>query len=167
MNKFFQLADKAKNIGEYQIANLIFVFLLDLWLQGTNNEENGSPELRDIQGWDGSLRASLETQDPLGGCVSEVYYDLLVLELGDDTVGEHSINIPIPLLTAGAAFTALKSAEIVDRREHNREVRDPSEEESYDLFRAFYDLIPNGDKVLSLEEEYLREGYSLTEVESV
>ena len=92
------LANDAKNIKEYTVANIIFALL-------TNSRESSY--------FKGLLSIEYETD---GG---DTYYDLFVLRLKRSKL---SICIPVPLMRVMPACALLQKAKIVYRREHNREV---------------------------------------------
>ena len=90
----FKLADRAKNLCEYRLANLTFglavVFLEDFEIK---YEDAGSP--------------------------LSAYYDIVSISLNG-----RSLCIPAPLLDKDTLVECLKKGKIVERLEHNRQHRE-------------------------------------------
>lgn len=133
-----KLANQAKSVGEYRIANWIFAYLLEEYFRLPEDEKNGTE--------DGPppLWLEWETSDEYGEYPPEVYYDLLVIvcpESFENGYLLHHLNIPVPLLNHFSALTALKCAAVVDREEHGREIREPSETEIADLWSRLFEMV--------------------------
>jgi hypothetical protein len=89
------LADKAKNLQDYKLANLTFglcISILD----------------------DGEFKIIYENADNL----MSAYYDVVTVYLGD-----RGLSIPAPLLRKDTLVECLKKGRIIERLEHNRQYR--------------------------------------------
>ncbi len=155
-DKFFVLAERAKSVGDLVVANYIFAFLFELWLEG--EIWSSYTEFREV-GYSGStagLWLVLETQDPEGSSTEEVYYDLLRLDFYDgDCNGEKSLCIPVPLLRPFSALAAYKVALPVDRRQHNRlHTADLTDEVRAELREELFELVPQ-EVLAKCSERYL------------
>ncbi len=140
------IADNAKAIGYYPIANAITAVLLDECLGSRRYPQEDDPSPPITIEW--------ETQDEDGWYPHEVYYDLVVLRHGDK-----SLCIPVPLLNSFVAITALKAATRRDRAEHRREVEEPREGEVAGLWVGLGEIIPIAD-LHRLVGEYLDKAQS-------
>ena len=134
-----KLGNKAKGFGQYLLANIIFAALLDEFFrlsQAERTETEGGPPPA-VLIW--------ETKDEIGEYYPEVYYDLLNIETYEyfpESGGYkiHRLCIPVPLLLADVAITALKAASIEERREHGRQCQPPSDEDITDLWHSLFSL---------------------------
>lgn len=123
IERLFVLAEKAKNCGCMEVANAVFVNLLSLFFSGVNP----------------GIKVEVETEDPNGDEPLEVYYDLVVLRYR-----EQYICIPVPLLASPTALALYKAGQLVDRRTHTRRQREPSDEETRELWKEFADSMFGG-----------------------
>lgn len=119
--------DGAKNAGDYHAANLLFVSALH---QITRNK-------RDL----GALaRWGFIEHDPFD--FDSAYYDLLNIECGD----AHTC-IPVPMLAADVVAAAYESMQIVERRDHCREINpalpDAWSECAYGWMRTGEEALPD------------------------
>lgn len=126
MEKLFTLANEAKDVREYALANTIFAFLIS---ESTQLEGSWMT-------FEDPFRLQWETADEEGRTPSEVYYDLVGLEFG-----EHYLCLPAPLLKRDVAISVLKRAEIVERDRHERSTRKIVEGELELLWKEFEDLL--------------------------
>lgn len=124
----FHLADKAKNVGAYLIANVCF----DLLLQASQVDDN----------------LSLEYETEYDEVQEYTYYDLLVVRHNPDKYAypEHTCYqcIPVPLATDTAVLEVLHRGEVVPKRDHCRDVREPIAHELNELYRELFKLEKDG-----------------------
>ena len=139
IKQLFNLADRSKNIGEYDLANAIFAVLLGQLLKSEAN-----------------INLYWETNDMLGALPSEVYYDLAVLEYigeDDDIDIVPSLCIPAPLLTSEAVVCFFKKMEwrsFLEKKVHNRQViLNSSKVERY--WESFKELVDSATAKSAIE----------------
>ena len=127
------LANRAKNIKIYTLANAIMALLLHAFLNGE--------AVRDFS------HIEWETQDQEGFWGNnEVYYDLIVIEV-DDLDGEsRGLCIPLPMISLASFFRLAKVARVVTRKEHCRQTRPAEEAEATGLWQEFWALVTPIDK---------------------
>ncbi len=117
----FNLADQAKNVSEYKVANLCFALIFDAIL-----------DCRD----DHALVIEWESDD-----YTETYYDIAVVRLEKKNL---SLCIPGPLLNKEAALIAIKLAaskkRLIDRIDHKRKSSPPSDGSSKECWQKLSEL---------------------------
>ena len=121
------LANRAKNVRLYDMANIIFAILLSAAFRQSQHETE--------------LWLEWETQDEEGCGPEEVYYDLLDVCCWDIHQARRSLCIPVPLLRNFSALAALKRATIVPREEHGRVTSEASEEQIAELWVELGQLV--------------------------
>ena len=138
MEELFQLANQAKQIKAYEVANLVFAFLLK---KQFIHEAN--------------FRFRIETQDECGDEPHQSYYDLLWI------MGENpgmQICIPIPLINKLILGSLLKwKIRTMDPIFHERNTSSEfTEEEQEALYEKFRELtLLSEEEVTSLKKEFL------------
>ena len=114
--------DRAKDLGQYDLANMVFAVLLAEYVSLTPEEREATTERPPIA-W-----TLYETDDRLAeNGIGQAYYDLAHIATFDE--GELvSICIPVPLLKQVALATFMKlSPSYIDRTSHSREVAENPE----------------------------------------
>lgn len=114
------LANRAKDVSQYALANAIMAFLIELFL--------GMADVRRL------TRVLWETEDGGGAIDNEAYYDLIVVQV---MRGGPSLCIPLPLVSRAAIERLAKVARICDRKEHNRRTREVEAGEVTTLWLEF------------------------------
>ncbi len=152
IQKLMHVADRAKTIGfgDYTLPNAIFAFLLSAYFsQKQNDKEKSDSE---------TLSLWLETQDTGGVSPSEAFYDLFVLDLlGADGVVA-SLCIPAPLLEPRSIIAAMKSASLVERKEHIREYEESDgDDEMTELWKRVFEEV-DANTLVSVATTYLVPG---------
>lgn len=156
--ELIKLANRAKTVNEYDLANAIFSVLLDKFF-GLSEEEREATDVPPV--------AWLSWEETQGDGLTEVYYDLLVIEAAEfseesDGYKLHALNIPVPMVNFYAAITAMKAARITERAEHGRENQEPEDGEIENLWQSFFSIV---DK--SIVENAMNEVLDSDECEAV
>jgi len=128
--ELIKIAEDAKDIGEYVIANAAVAVVLSDHFTARNAAALGEA----VQ--DG-VTLFWVTDDPDGDFVDEVYYDLLGVAIKTDDE-RRGTCIPVPLLGLNAAITAKKSARSCVREVHDRDVREPNTGEADALWARLF-----------------------------
>jgi hypothetical protein len=128
--------DRAKDLGQYELANMVFAVLLAEYVSLTPEEREATTE-RPPVAW-----TLYETDDRMAeNGIGQAYYDLAHIATFDEGVLE-SFCIPVPLLKQTALATFMKlSPSYINRTSHNREVvenPDPAEVEA--VRREIYEI---------------------------
>ena len=142
LEKIFQLANQAKNITMYDIANAIFAYLLQEWIDNAGDKHHEGGYVRYIEDGE-ALRCFIETEDQEGVDPKEVYYDLISFArvTAQKNWGVGYLCIPVPLLTPNSSFSVAKAAPTFCRGEHNREILEEDEEEKELLIHQLLTLV--------------------------
>lgn len=139
-----KLANRAKTINEYDLANAAFAVLLDKYLS-LPEDDRGVQDLSEVFYAPPVAWLLWETRDDLGRFPGEAFYDLLVVETASEDSGRwylHSLNIPVPMLNSYVAITAMKAASrFTERVEHNREHARPDPDEVEALWESFFSIV--------------------------
>jgi len=152
VTKLIELANNAKNIRLFTLANAVFAVLLE-W--GLNSRRGSFEEFNGIH-------LSIETQDRDGSSQREVYYDLLRVDMVFGSFNScddaPSLCIPVPLVHSFSMISAMKSKRCVpiSRGTHNRNHRAPKSLEAKYLWRTLFDLVDRGE-VEQASREHLNE----------
>lgn len=158
--ELIKLANRAKTVNEYDLANAAFSVLLDKYF-GLPEEDREATDVPPVA-W-----LTWETQDEMGDWPAEVYYDLLVIEAAEyfeESGGYkiHALNIPVPMLNFYSAITAMKAASITERSEHGRKNQEPEDGEIENLWQSFFSIVDN-----SIVEDAMNEVLDVDECELV
>jgi len=118
----FDLANDAKNIGDYELSNKCFGMLMAQFTHGFSYFE-----------------AELETQDSTGECWPITYYDLFVIKFFDDY-----LNIPVPLVDPEAAVWLMKFAKHAEVSVPFRQHDNAENNEAAEIQARFEALVKEG-----------------------